>query len=94
MASSFHCDTQHKQAGIHITDGHVKAHCILARSRAADTVVSGLEGSIAPVLQAVPNVDGDCPRHWVERHPLGILCLLSVCCQTRAHLQPCLACAT
>jgi len=44
-------------------------------------VVGGLERAITPVLQAVPNVDGDGPRDGVEGHPLGLLSLLAVCGQ-------------
>ena len=58
-----------------------RAYCIVLSSGAAHAVVGRLKGAIAPVLQAVPNVDGDGPGDGVEGHPLSLLGLLAVCGQ-------------
>ena len=72
--------------------GGQQADRILPSSGAAHTVVGGLQSPVAPVLQAVPNIDGYGPGDRVKGHPLGLLGLLAICCQPRAHLQPCLTC--
>ncbi|KAA6427804.1 MAG: hypothetical protein FRX49_02467 [Trebouxia sp. A1-2] len=70
-----------------------KAQQASCTCRAAHAVVGGLERPITPVLQAVPNVDGDGSRDGVEGHPLGLLCLLATivhvpCCFASTYLKP------
>ncbi len=46
------------------------AHLVVASRGHSDTVVGGLEESICPPLQSIPNVDGDAALYGIQGRPV------------------------